>query len=285
MYLDENGVEKTTPADVLIAATGIHDWDAGTVTTQPTVNSTGVMTYTCRHCGSVRVEEIPAIEPSRAEKGTAFERGASLSDVDEAIALMTSDDDPSGTVFAKLRLRSCEQTKSSIALKWKRVAGASRYAVYGNKCGKANKLVRLATTSATNYISKKIRGKRLAKGTYYKYLVVALDASDNVVTSSKMAHVATAKGKVTNAKNIKVTATNGEVSLNANDVFDLKASSVKQSPKLKLKAHRKLMYESTDTSIATVTSGGKVKARGKGACYVYAYAHNGVYKRVKVTVE
>ena len=286
LFADESGYDEVDFAtDVLIAATGAHDWDTGTVTTQPTVNNVGAMTYTCKHCGAVRVEEIPAIELSRAAKGTAFKRGASLSDVDEAIALMTTDDDPNGTVFAKLKLRSTKQTEDSIALKWKSAAGASSYVVYGNKCGKTNKLVKLATTSATSYTLKKIQGKKLAKGTYYKFLVVALDASDNVVTSSKIAYVATAKGKVTNAKGIKVAATDGKVSLKVNGVFNLKASAVKQSPKLKLKAHRKLMYESTDTSVATVTASGKIKGVGKGTCVVRIYTQNGISKNIKVTVK
>ena len=93
-----------------------------------------------------------------------------------------------------------------------------------------------------------------------------------------------AKGKVTNAKSVKVAAKRGKVSLKVNAVFKLKASPVKQSPKLELKAHRKLMYESTNKKVATVNAKGKIKAKGKGTCYVYVYAHNGVYKRIKVTV-
>ena len=44
-------------------------------------------------------------------------------------------------------------------------------------------------------------------------------------------------------------------------------------------------YMSSDEKIATVSSGGKVTAKGKGTCYIYVYAHNGVSKQVKVTVQ
>ena len=63
---------------------------------------------------------------------------------------------------------------------------------------------------------------------------------------------------------------------------------VAASKKLKVKRHRKLIWESTDTSIVKVTGKGtKVKFKGlkKGTCYVYAYAQNGIYKRIKVTVK
>jgi len=54
----------------------------------------------------------------------------------------------------------------------------------------------------------------------------------------------------------------------------------------KLKEHTAVLrYESSNTEVATVNSKGKITAKGKGSCYVYVYAQNGVYKRIKVTVE
>lgn len=37
-----------------------HEWDNGKVTTEPTCEGTGVMTYTCSNCGGTRTETIPA---------------------------------------------------------------------------------------------------------------------------------------------------------------------------------------------------------------------------------
>ena len=51
-----------------------------------------------------------------------------------------------------------------------------------------------------------------------------------------------------------------------------------------MKTHRKVAYESSDPGVATVSKNGKVKARGKGTCYVYAYAQDGRWARCKVTV-
>lgn len=55
--------------------------------------------------------------------------------------------------------------------------------------------------------------------------------------------------------------------------------------KLTLKKRRAVQYESGNVSIATVSSKGVVKGVKKGACYIYAYAQNGVVKKVKVAVK
>ena len=44
-------------------------------------------------------------------------------------------------------------------------------------------------------------------------------------------------------------------------------------------------YTTTNKKVATVNSSGKITAKGKGTCTVIAFAHNGVSKQVKVTVE
>ena len=51
-----------------------------------------------------------------------------------------------------------------------------------------------------------------------------------------------------------------------------------------MKRHVAVRYESSNKKIATVSSKGVVKAKKKGNCYVYAYAQNGIYKRVKIVV-
>lgn len=48
-----------TEAQKTIPKTG-HAWDDGTVTKEPTENTEGIRTYTCRSCGIVKTERIPA---------------------------------------------------------------------------------------------------------------------------------------------------------------------------------------------------------------------------------
>ena len=54
----------------------------------------------------------------------------------------------------------------------------------------------------------------------------------------------------------------------------------------KMKEHiAAIRYGSTNKAVATINSKGKIMAKEKGTCYVYAYAQNGVFKKIKVTVE
>ena len=55
--------------------------------------------------------------------------------------------------------------------------------------------------------------------------------------------------------------------------------------KKKVKNHRKVAWESDNIKVAKVDKNGKITAVDKGSCYIYAYAQNGIYARVKITVE
>ena len=46
----------------------VHQWDAGTVTTQPTCSTDGVKTFTCSGCGETRSEPVPATNDHAWEK-------------------------------------------------------------------------------------------------------------------------------------------------------------------------------------------------------------------------
>ena len=85
---------------------------------------------------------------------------------------------------------------------------------------------------------------------------------------------------------VKVNKT--KVTLKKGKTFKIKAKviKVKKSKKLMPKKHvATVRYLSTNKKVATVSSSGKIKAAGKGKCNVYAYAHNGVCKKIKVTVK
>ena len=46
-----------------------------------------------------------------------------------------------------------------------------------------------------------------------------------------------------------------------------------------------LRFTTTNKKVATVTSSGIVKAKGKGSCYIYVTAYSGAYTKVRVTVK
>ena len=76
-----------------------------------------------------------------------------------------------------------------------------------------------------------------------------------------------------------------KVTVKKGKTVTIKSKVTKASTKLKLKTHRKVKYESSNSKIATVTSKGKIKGVKKGTCTVFAYAQNGVAKKIKVTVK
>ena len=111
------------------------------------------------------------------------------------------------------------------------------------------------------------------------------DLANNVVSTSKLIHVATKGGKVGNHKKVKVkkAITKKAKKLKVGKSLKLKAKAVKQ--KKKVKKHVGVRHESSNNVIATVSNNGVVKAKKKGTCYIYAYAQNGVFKKITVTVK
>lgn len=214
----------------------------------------------------------------------------SAASVAKSILAQKTDKDPSGSTFAPLKLKNVKQAKKYNVLKWSKVAGASKYVVYGSKCGKKNKIKRIATVKATSY-----KHKKLKKGTYYKYVVVAVKNTvigERAAAVSKMIHVATKGGKVGNSKKLAIKAKVGKktkkiskASIKKGKSLKLKAVLTPASKKLEVKKHVVVRYESSNKRIATVSSKGKVKAKVKGSCTVYVYAQNGVCKSLKVTVK
>ena len=290
----KNEAFDTQEVVVETEATG-HDWGEWTVTKEATATAAGEKQRVCNTDPShIEKEAIPAkgyapgTNPNqKGSDGTAVGSGASAASADKAITGMTSDKDPKGSVYNKVKLRSTKQGKTAIALKWSKPSKAAKFVLYGNKCGAKNKMKKIGTYTAGSKKLTKVAGKKITKGTYYKFILVALDKNNNVVSTSKVIHVATKGGKVTNPK--KVTVKKGKkavskVTVKKGKGVTVKSGVTKASKKLKLKNHRKVRYESSNNAIATVTSKGAIKGVKKGTCYIYAYAQNGVTKRVKVTV-
>ncbi|GEM_PF-992694 len=243
----------------------------------------------------------------KGEDGTAVGKGASADVAENAILKAKSDKDPAGSKYAPLKLKSTKQTKKSVNLTWKKVKGTKKYVIYGNACGKKNKFKKIKTLGASkNTLNvKKIAGKKLKKKTYYKFIMVALDKNDTVVSTSKVVHVATkgskkkanpksviAKAKVNKAgKKIKKWKKTSKVTLKAGSTpkalvksTKLKAT-IKKAKKTKVRKHVNIRFESTNPKVVTVNAKGKLTAKTKGTAMIYVIAQNGIAKTVKVTVK
>lgn len=267
-----------------------HKWNAGKITTAPTATKKGVKTFTCTRCGGTRTQSLPARNNQVATNGTKVGAGASEEVANKAITGMKSDSDPAGSVYGLLKVRSTKQAKTSVTIAWSKVKGAKKYVVYGNACGKSNKMKKIKTLTGNKLTVYKIitnKGKKVKvkKGTYYKFIIVALNGKRDVVSTSKVIHVATKGGKVGNDKSVTTKAKKNKVTVKVGKTFSLRAKAVPASKKLTVKRHRGIAYESSNKAIATVSAKGVIKGKKKGICSVYVYAQNGICKKITVTVK
>ncbi|MBQ9014505.1 MAG: RICIN domain-containing protein [Firmicutes bacterium] len=228
----------------------------------------------------------PQVDPTSPADPAITDPGQPLTEQEaqRQITSRASDTDLPGSRYGLLQLKAAKVTKKTVKVTWKQVPGASRYIVYGNACGKQNHMKKLKATSGRSYTLSKLNKRKLGKGRYYKFLVLAVSSKGEVISTSKVVHAATTGGKPGNDKAVKTKAKKGKVTLKQGKTFRLKAKAVPKSKKHKVRRHRTVSFESSDPSIATVTSKGVIKAGKAGKCYVYAYAQNGVAARISVTV-
>ena len=192
--------------------------------------------------------------------------------------------------FGRLKVRSVNQTKTSITLEWSKLDGVDGYLVYGNRCNtstKTYKYKKLATiTNGRTWTH-----KNLKKGTFYKYIVKAyriVDGKKVVTDTSASIHVITQGSKYGIAKSVSVTKIGNKknvskITLKKGKTAQITAKEIKKDKKIR--HHRNLCYESSNTAVATVTPEGLLQAVGKGTCTIWVYAQNGVYAALTVTVK
>ena len=256
--------------------------DTNTDTNTNTNNSTNAGTNTNNGTGSSNAGNTGAGNGTTANTAADTNTGAgSAAAAEAAIYSMTSDTDIAGSDILTLRLRSTKQGKNSIKLTWKGASGAVKYVVYGNRCGKANRMKKLGETTANRLNVTNIEGARLKKGTYHKFIVVAVDAAGNIIAASKTIHVATKGGKVGNYSSIKISNSKKLKSIKAGKSVKIKAKASGS----RVKKHVGLRYESSNPAVATVTKAGKVKAVSKGTATIIVYAQNGVSKQIKISIK
>ena len=287
LFDNETDQNELSEADVAVPAAG-HKWGAWETTKEPSEAAAGEKTRKCSVCEAVETESIPYQAPEAEQSDVdavpaedEVAAGASAKAVEKFLTNRKSDADPAGSEFGKLKLKVKKNKKTSQTLKWSKVKKAARYDVYTNKCGKTNKLKKVASVKGkTTYTAKKLK-----KGKYYKYLVVAVGSDGKVISSSKIIHMATAGGKVGNHKSVKTKAKNNKVTVKKGKKFKLAGKAIPASSKLKVKKHVEVRYESSNPKVATVSKTGVIKGLMKGkTCYVYVYAQDGVYKKIKVKV-
>ena len=273
-------VAPTTVAPTTVAPTTVAPTTVAPTTVAPTtVAPTTVAPTTEAPTTVAPTTEAPTTMAPTTQSETstvAIGEGSNAGKVDSEILNCKNDKDLAGSTFGKLCVKVKKSKKKAISLTWKNIQVAKTYVIYGAKCGTSYK--KIATVHSKTFTNKKLK-----KGTYYKYMVVALNEKGEVVAISKLIHVATKGGKVGNCKKLKVNKS--KVNLKQGKKFKLKVKQIAELKKVKVKNHRKIAFESDNQDVAVVSKKGVITAKKKGKCSVYVYAQNGVYKQVKVTVK
>ena len=182
--------------------------------------------------------------------------------------------------FYHLQLKA-KANKTSQILSYKKATNVDGYLIYGAVCGKEMKKLAELSADVASYTVKKLK-----PGTYYKYQVKAyriIDGEKVIIMTSKVVHSVTESK--TYANPTKITLNVASVKLAVGKTKTISGQVVLPKGKKGKEHTAAIRYESTDKKVATVNSKGKIAAKSKGICYVYAYAQNGVYKRIKVTVK
>lgn len=187
--------------------------------------------------------------------------------------------------FRKLSLAEAKPAQNAVKLSWKQVSGADGYVLYGAQCNTKDHRYKLKAIAAIKDGSKTTyTNKKLKSGTYYKYCIRAyklIDGKKVWLAKSKVIHVTTKGGKYGNAKAVEVNK--GNITLKQGNTFAIKAKQIAGSKPIK--KHVVIKYESSNSKVAAVNRRGLIRAKRKGTCYIYVYAQNGRYKRIKVTVK
>ena len=208
-----------------------HEYGKWEIITEATYDQTGLKRRTCKYCDSCQEQEMPVLiktEPAdstenhpvadklnpdsteeakprenvsqKVSTGISPNSPVTKEAVDKLIRSQKSDADAKGSNFGLLSAKGTVKSKRSIRISWNRVKGASGYIIYGNACGARNPYRKITQTSRISYTQGKLK-----KGTYYKYLVVAI-RGNKAIAISKTVHVATKGGKVGNNKKLKTAA-------------------------------------------------------------------------------
>ena len=181
-------------------------------------------------------------------------------------------------------LKAATSGTNAVKLSWTKADTATKYVVYGNKCGSDEK--KLTTVKSNSYTVKKIGKTKLVANEFYKFKVVAYNESTKLATS-KTIHFITGKtsGKYANAS--KITATTAKLTLEVGQTAKVGATVKIYKNKKHIPSNHgsKLRYVSDNKAVATVSSKGTVEAIGEGTATIYIQDVGGLYSKTIVTVE
>ena len=201
---------------------------------------------------------------------------------------MDDDRHISGIPYTKMLSKG----KDGLVIMWDKTIGADGYDIFFARCSrhdnktKCKKVMTIEGNDTFSWTKTGLKSQTAYKAYIKAYIIK--DGKKVYVKTGPVMHAFTNKGTKTYTNAKSMTVNKKKVSLKKGKTFKIKAKikGEKKNKKIMSTGHApKLRYLSTDESVATVSSKGKIKAKNTGTCNVYVYAHNGVFKKIKVTVK
>lgn len=205
--------------------------------------------------------------------------------VDDSVIGLPKAEENEEISYRTLQLHLSRSDDTSVRLGWNQVPGASGYELYGARCNtKTKKYEIIQITTLDSPTMTAWMCDNLKKNTYYKFIVRAYMIKDGekvYIARSRSAHVSTGGGGYGFIRDVIVDKPKVTLGVGKTSVIKATIDTAAQ----KIRSHYDLRFESSDASIATVSSSGKITAKKKGTCTIYVYTQNGLYTTVKVTVK
>ena len=260
--LDAKQHQKVCQRDSSHVVKQNHTWDAGKVTKAATTTAEGIKTYTCTECKATKTETIPKLKPSTPKT--------------------------SGTLRAQMTAKG----KTNLVVLWSKITGAEGYDVFFSPCNHDGatftcKKVKTIKGNKTFKWEKSGLKKNKAYKAYVKAYVV-VQGKKKYVGTSPMVHAYTSGFTKSYTNAASVIVNKAQISLKKGHTFTIKTKvkGLVSQKKLMPKNHvTPMRFMTSNKKVASINKKGVLSAQGKGSCYVYAFAHNGVFKKIKVEVK
>ncbi len=184
-----------------------------------------------------------------------------------------------------VELLKAQNSGSYMKLSWTKISSATKYVVYGQKCGKKG-WKKLTSTKNSYYTVKSIKGAKLKSHNTYRFYVAAYNGSRQLVKSKNTHFIfKTTSGKYANAKSISVKP--AKSTLSKGDTLTLKASTQICYGKKHIKSSHgaAIRYISNCPGVAKVSSKGVVTAVAPGTATIYVQDIGGKYCKSVITVK
>ena len=287
-------IVNNVKADIIVdAAVHYHNYVAGNKV-EPTCTNKGYVPYTCVCGDSYYADEKPLAQHTKGEAVIENKVAATYKKdgkQEHVVYCKVCKKELSRTkevlkrkVDTSLLLAKATVKKDSVKLTWNKNKSADGYIIKYAKCGTEKwKTVKIKKSSTTQKTFKKLK-----KQEEFKFIVRAyqlVNGKEKVIAEANAVHAVVCSDKYTNVKKVKTSQKSLKLKVGASKKLKVELVKVDKKKQLLPNGHgEEIRYATTDKNVATVGTNGKIKAVGKGTCYIYAIAINGYNTKVKVTV-